>query len=129
LEQRQGLGFSFPALSIECVDITEEAQCWQLLTYSESEDTGVLKEEMLYLKELMTTVSSDVLFIFLAYLKKIICQGKLVSVCTDGVPAAIGCRSGFVTWLKSDSTQFRLTAASSKKPWQLVPFNTTCAMR
>ena len=64
--------------------------------------SATIEEEMLFCKSLKTTTrAEDVFKLVDAYFHKNDMKWqKLVGVCTDGAPAMLGCRSGFITRVK-----------------------------
>ncbi|XP_068247664.1 SCAN domain-containing protein 3-like [Palaemon carinicauda] len=81
--------------AIPCDESTNVAHLCQLLVYSRSVDEGTVKEEILYSAALETTAKVHEFFHEYGPLWE-----KLVGVCTDGAPAMIGSRSGFVKLVK-----------------------------
>ncbi|XP_068207463.1 protein FAM200C-like [Palaemon carinicauda] len=88
--------------AIQSDESTDVSHLCQLLVYSLFMDEGIVKEEILFSAAPETTakaidVSSKVHEFFQEYG---LSWEKLVSVCTDGAPAIIGSRSGFVKLVK-----------------------------
>ena len=91
-----------PYFAIQCDETTDVAQLSQLMVYVCFVGSATIEEEMLFCKPLETTTKAeDVFRVVDAYFHK---NGmkweKLVGVCTDGAPAMLGCRSGFITRVK-----------------------------
>ena len=88
--------------AIQCDETTDVAQLSQLMVYVRFVRSATIEEEMLFCKSLETTTKAeDVFRVVDAYFHK---NGmkweKLVGIFTDGAPAMLGCRSGFITRVK-----------------------------
>ena len=73
-----------------------------LLVYVRFVGSTTIEEEMLFCRPLETTTKAeDVLELVEAYFhEKDMKWERLVGVCTDGAPAMLGCRSGFIARIK-----------------------------
>ena len=91
-----------PYFAIQCDETTNVAQLSQLMVYVRFVGSATIEEEMLFCKSLETTnKAEDVFRVVDAYFHKNDMKWeKLVGVCTDGAPAMLGGRSGFITRLK-----------------------------
>ena len=91
-----------PYFAIQCDETTDVAQLSQLMVYVRFVGSATIEEEMLFCKSLETTTKTeDVFRVVDAYFHKNGMKwAKLVGVCTDGAPATLGCRSGFITRVK-----------------------------
>ena len=93
---------SSPFFAIQCDETTDVSNCSHLLVYARFIGNGILEEEMMLCCPLETTTKADD---NLAVVSKLFEENnlswcKLVGVCTDGAPAMLGSRSGFVTKIK-----------------------------
>ena len=88
----------------ESTDVACVSQLLVFARYVQKAGTKLeLKEEFLFFESLQTTATvSDVMNLIKAFFKKhdIPLLEKIGFVCTDGAPAMLGCKSGFVTLLK-----------------------------
>ena len=84
--------------AIQYDESTDAAHLCQLLVYSRFLDEGTVKEEFLFSAALETTAKAiDVFSKVSEFFQEYgLSWEKLVGVCTDGAPAMIGSRSGFV---------------------------------
>ena len=91
-----------PYFAIQCDETTDVAQFSQLMVYVRFVEAATIEEEMLFCKSLETTTKAEDVFRLVdAYFHKNDMKWeKLVGVCTDGAPAMLGCRSGFITRVK-----------------------------
>ena len=91
-----------PYFAIQCDETTDVAQFSQLMVYVRFVGAATIEEEMLFCKSLETTTKAEDVFRLVdAYFHKNDMKWeKLVGVCTDGAPAMLGCRSGFITRVK-----------------------------
>uniref|UniRef100_K7FE96 Uncharacterized protein n=1 Tax=Pelodiscus sinensis TaxID=13735 RepID=K7FE96_PELSI len=91
-----------PFFAIQCDDTTDVAQCCQLLICVQLINNGNVKEELLFSKELMTTLKApDIMKTISNFLKENrLSWGKLIGVCINGAPAMLGSRSRLVTLVK-----------------------------
>ncbi|XP_068240086.1 protein FAM200C-like [Palaemon carinicauda] len=88
--------------SIQCDESTDVAHLCQLLVYSQFVDEGTVKEEILFSAALETTAKAIDVFskVHEFFHEYGLSWEKLVGVCTNGAPAMIGSRSGFVKLVK-----------------------------
>lgn len=88
--------------AIQCDESTDVAHLCQLLVYSRFVDEGTVKEEILFSAALETTAKAIDVFskVHEFFQEYGLSWEKLVGVCTDGAPAMIGSRSGFVKLVK-----------------------------
>ena len=91
-----------PYFAIQCDETSDVTQLSQLMVYVRFLGSATIEEEMLFCKSLKTTTrAEDVFKLVDAYFHKNDMKWqKLVGVCTDGAPAMLGCRSGFITRVK-----------------------------
>ena len=91
-----------PFIAIQCDETTDVAQMSHLLVYVRFVRSTTIEEEMLFCRPLETTTKAeDVLKLVEAYFyEKDMKWEKRVGVCTDGTPAMLGCRSGFIARIK-----------------------------
>ena len=91
-----------PYFAIQCDETTDVAQFSQLMVYVRFVGAATIEEEMLFCKSLETTTKAENVFRLVdAYFHKNDMKWeKLFGVCTDGAPAMLGCRSGFITRVK-----------------------------
>jgi len=91
-----------PFFSIQCDETTDLAQNCQLIVYCRFVDDGTLKEEMLFCECLTTTTKASDIFVTIDnfFTENGLCWEKVAGVCTDGTPAMIGSRSGFLKMAK-----------------------------
>ena len=96
---------SSPFFAIQCDETTDVSQCSQLLVYVRFIGNGILEEEMMLCCPLETTAKADdVLAVVSTFFEENnLSWDRLVGVCTDGAPAMLGSRSGFVTKIKQKS--------------------------
>ncbi|XP_076806253.1 protein FAM200C-like [Clavelina lepadiformis] len=89
----------------QCDETTDVAQSPQLLVYVRFVGSSSIEEEMLFCRPLeMTTKVKDVFRVVATFFgNNGIKWEKLVGVCTDGAPAMLGCRSGFISRMKQKS--------------------------
>jgi hypothetical protein len=87
-----------PFFSIRCNESTDEGNCVQLLVYARCVANDSAEDEMLFSQALKTTTTADDILetvsIFLETNE--LNWKKLVGVCTDGAPAMLGSRQGFL---------------------------------
>ena len=88
---------SSPMFSIQVDESTDVASCTQLLVFVRYIHMEDVKEEFLYFKALETSATAqDVMDSFSKFFDIEGLQWeKLCGVCTGGVPAMLGCKSGF----------------------------------
>ena len=93
---------SSPFFAIQCDETTDVSQCSQLLLYVQFIGNRTLEEEMMLCCPLETTTEADdVLAVVSTFFEENnLSWDRLVSVCTDGAPAMLGSRSGFITKIK-----------------------------
>lgn len=91
-----------PLFSIQCDETTDLAQCCQLIVYCRFVDSGSLKEEMLFSKALKTTSKAcDIMSAINEFFEENkLSWEQVVGICTDGAPAMLGSRSGFLKLAK-----------------------------
>lgn len=89
-------------LAIQLDESTDVAQCCQLLVFVRYIKNETIKDELLFSTELTTTSKAiDIMTAMSAFFDKHELQWKnLIGVCTDGAPAMLGSRSGFVQLVK-----------------------------
>lgn len=94
-----------PYFAIQCDETTDVAQLSQLLVYVRYVGSTSIEEEMLFCKPLETTTKAEDVFKVVAtfFDNNGMKWEKLVGVCTDGAPAMIGSRSGFIARIKQIS--------------------------
>uniref|UniRef100_UPI00358FE70F protein FAM200C-like n=1 Tax=Myxine glutinosa TaxID=7769 RepID=UPI00358FE70F len=94
-----------PVFAIQCDKTTDVAQCSQLIMYARFILGDSVKEEMLFCHPLETyTTAADVFEMVSKFFEENrLSWDALVGVCTDGAPAMLGLRSGFVTKVKQKS--------------------------
>nr|XP_049693356.1 protein ZBED8-like [Helicoverpa armigera] len=88
--------------AIQLDESTEVAQCCQLLVFVRYIKNETIEDELLFSIELTTTSKAiDIMTAMSAFFDKHELQWKnLIGVCTDGAPAMLGSRSGFVQLVK-----------------------------
>ncbi|CAG5015817.1 unnamed protein product [Parnassius apollo] len=81
---------------------TDVAQCCQLLVFVRYIQNETIKDELLFSTELTTTSKAiDIMTAISEFFDKHeLSWKKLIGVCTDGAPAMLGSRSGFVQLVK-----------------------------
>ncbi|XP_067931043.1 protein FAM200C-like [Watersipora subatra] len=91
-----------PIWAIQLDESTDVASLSQLLVYGRYVHDTFIEEEFLFFQPLLrTTTTKDVLKVVENFLEKAkLGWEKLISVCTDGALAMLGCRSGFVKQIK-----------------------------
>lgn len=91
-----------PFFSIQCDETTDLAQCCQLIVYCRFVGSGSLQEEILFSKALKTTSkASDIMSAICEFFKDNgLSWERVVGICTDGAPAMLGSRSGFLKLAK-----------------------------
>ena len=94
-----------PFFAIQCDETTDVAQLSQLLVYVRFVGSSTIKEEMLFCRPLETTTKAEDVFKLVAtfFDNNGMKWEKLVGVCTDGAPAMLGSRSGFIARMKQRS--------------------------
>ena len=94
-----------PFFAIQCDETTDVAQLSQLLVYVRFAGPSSIEEEMLFCKPLETTTTAeDVFNVVSTYFDNNDMKWEnLVGICTDGAPAMLGCRSGFIARMKRRS--------------------------
>ncbi|XP_076799889.1 protein FAM200C-like [Clavelina lepadiformis] len=94
-----------PFFAIQCDETTDVAQSSQLLVYVRFVGSSSIEEEMLFCRPLETTTKAEDVFKVVAtyFDNNGIEWEKLVGVCTDGAPAMLGSRSGFIARMKQKS--------------------------
>ncbi|XP_078495350.1 protein FAM200C-like [Ciona intestinalis] len=94
-----------PFFAIQCDETTDVAQLSQLLVYVRFVGSSSIEEEMLFCKPLETTTKAEDVFNLVATYFDNHCLSweKLVGICTDGAPAMMGSRSGFIVRMKQKS--------------------------
>ena len=91
-----------PFFSIQLNESTDVAQCSQLMVLARYVYRDFVEEEFLFCRALDATTKADDV---MAYMSSFFEEArfpwdKLVGVCTDGAPAMLGSRSGFLTQVK-----------------------------
>ena len=91
-----------PFFAIQCDETTDIGNCSQLLLYARFMSGNVAKEEMLFCHPMESrTTSADIFNIVSNFFEENqLSWESLVGVCTDGAPAMLGLRSGFVKRVK-----------------------------
>ncbi|CAH2226763.1 jg14191, partial [Pararge aegeria aegeria] len=84
--------------AIQLDESTDVAQCCQLIVFVRYIQNETIKDELLFSKELTTTSkASDIMTAISEFFDRHeLSWTKLIGVCTDGAPAMLGSRSGFV---------------------------------
>jgi hypothetical protein len=99
---------SLPFFAICCDESTGEGNCAQLLVYARYVATDSVEEEMIFSQALRITTTADM---FEAVSKLFetneLNWKKLVGVCTDGAPAMLDSRSGFLVKSREKLACFR----------------------
>ncbi|KRZ48450.1 Protein ZBED8 [Trichinella nativa] len=82
---------------------TDQANCAQLIVYARFIANNTIEEELLFSEPLKTTTNGADVFQAVSQFFEVysLMWEKLVGVCTDGAPAMLGSRSGFVKMVKS----------------------------
>ena len=85
-------------ISLQFVEITDIKSISQLVAYERFVKENAIVDEFLFCQEMKErTRAKDVFDLVHAFLREnLIAWNKVESVCTDGAPAMIGHRSGFV---------------------------------
>nr|XP_039258064.1 protein ZBED8-like [Styela clava] len=96
---------SSPCFAIQCDRTTDLTQLSQLMVYVRFIGSTSIEEEMLFCKPLETTTKAEDVFKAVAayFDSNAIKWENLVGICTDGAPAMLGSRSGFVSRMKQRS--------------------------
>jgi len=91
--------------AIQYDETTDAAQLFQSLAYVRLVGPPSIGEEMLFCRPLQTTGKAEDVFQIVAtfFDNSGMKWEKLVGVCTDGAPAMIGSRSGFISRIKEKS--------------------------
>lgn len=91
-----------PFFAIQLDESTDVAQCSQLLVFVRYIQNETIQDEMLFSTELTTTTKAvDVMAAVSEFFAEHeLVWEKLISVCTDGAPAMLGSRSGFIQLVK-----------------------------
>ncbi|KRZ41426.1 SCAN domain-containing protein 3 [Trichinella pseudospiralis] len=86
-----------------CDESTDQANCAQLIVYARFIANDTIEEELLFSEPLKTTWKRVDVFQAVSQVFEVngLMWEKLVGVCTDGAPAMLGSRSGFVKMVKS----------------------------
>ncbi|XP_003368146.1 zinc finger protein [Trichinella spiralis] len=92
-----------PFFAISCDESTDQANCAQLIVYARFIANNTIEEELLFSEPLKTTTKGADVFQAVSKFFEVngLMWEKLVGVCTDGAPAMLGSRSGFVKMVKS----------------------------
>ncbi|KRZ65670.1 SCAN domain-containing protein 3 [Trichinella papuae] len=92
-----------PFFAISCDESTDQANCAQLIVYARFIANNTIEEELLFSEPLKTTTKGADVFQAVSQFFEVngLMWEKLVGVCTDGAPAMLGSRSGFVKMVKS----------------------------
>lgn len=93
---------SSPVFAIQCDETTDISHCSQLLVYTRFIWKESVEEDMLFCCPLETSSTANDVFEAVSnfFQAHDILWEKLIGVCTDGAPAMLGTRSGFVTKVK-----------------------------
>ncbi|XP_039258064.2 protein FAM200C-like [Styela clava] len=96
---------SSPCFAIQCDETTDLTQLSQLMVYVRFIGSTSIEEEMLFCKPLETTTKAEDVFEAVAayFDSNAIKWENIVGICTDGAPAMLGSRSGFVSRMKQRS--------------------------
>lgn len=91
-----------PFFALQCDDSTDIAQQCQLIVYCRFVDENKIIEELLFSKNLETTSKgSDVFSAINDFLvENDLSWDRVMGICTDGAPAMLGSRSGFISIAK-----------------------------
>ena len=91
-----------PFFSIQLNESTDVAQCSQLMVFARYVHRDFVEEEFLFCRALeATTKADDAMACMSSFFEEArFPWDKLVGVCTDGAPAMLGSRSGFITQVK-----------------------------
>ena len=91
-----------PMFAIQLDETTDIANLSQLMVCVRYVSKNAVEEDFLFCKPLLeTTTAADIMQLISKFFEKEeLDWGKLVGVCTDGAPAMLGCRSGFVELVK-----------------------------
>ncbi|XP_003378730.1 putative zinc finger protein [Trichinella spiralis] len=92
-----------PFLAISCDESTDQANCAQLIVYARFIANNTIEEKLLFSEPLKTTTKGADVFQAVSQFFGVnsVMWETLVGVCTDGAPAMLGSRSGFVKMVKS----------------------------
>ncbi|XP_068204577.1 zinc finger BED domain-containing protein 5-like [Palaemon carinicauda] len=92
--------------AIQCDESTDVSQCSPLLVYTRFIWKESLEEDMLFCCSLESSTTADDVFKAVSgfFQENDISWEKLIGVCTDGAPAMLGTRSGFVTKVKEKAS-------------------------
>ena len=98
---------SSPFFSIQLDESTDVAQCAQLMVFARYVYRGSVEEDFLFCRPLeATTKADDVMSYVSSFFEEAkFPWNKLVGVCTDGAPAMLGSRSGFITQVKQKNLE------------------------
>jgi hypothetical protein len=96
---------SSPVFAIQCDETTDVAQLSQLMVYIRFIGSTHIEEEMLFCRPLETTAKAEDVFEAVAsyFDRNSMKWENLVGICTDGAPAMLGSRSGFISRMKHRS--------------------------
>ena len=91
-----------PFFAIQCDETTDIGNCAQLLVYARFMSGNIVKEEMLFCQPLESHTKSADIFNAVSkfFQENQLSWESLVGVCTDGTPAMLGLRSGFIARVK-----------------------------
>lgn len=91
-----------PFFAIQLDESTDVAQCPQLLVYTRYICQNKVEEDFLFCKALTTTTKGEDIMQMVStfFDEEKLLWSKLVGICTDGAPAMLGVRSGFVSLSK-----------------------------
>lgn len=94
-----------PFFAIQCDETTDVANMSQLMVYVRFVGSTSIEEEILFCRPLETTSkAADVFEAVASYFDRNSLKWEhLVGVCTDGAPAMLGSRGGFITRMKQRS--------------------------
>ena len=91
-----------PVFAIQCDESTDIAQCAQFLMYARFVSGNNIKEEILFCRPMESCTTAEDIFQVTSdfFQENELSWDSLIGVCTDGAPAMVGVRSGFITKVK-----------------------------
>ncbi|XP_076062512.1 zinc finger BED domain-containing protein 5-like [Oratosquilla oratoria] len=91
-----------PVFAIQCDEMTDVAQCSQLLMYARFVSGNNIKEEIMFCHPMESFTTAEAIFDVISdfFQENQLSWESLVGVCTDGAQAMRGLQSGFVTKVK-----------------------------
>ncbi|XP_068214344.1 protein FAM200C-like [Palaemon carinicauda] len=101
-EQTLELVRASPVFAIQCDETTDIAQCAQFLMYARFVSGNNIKEEILFCCPMESCTTAEAIFKVTSdfFKENKLSWDSLIGVCTDGAPAMVGLRSGFITKVK-----------------------------